>query len=423
MKGRERETSWDGGDDNTLELEFISYLIIEPKAISEAYSKVTPDALKAAQSQELYRVISTLYEKGKTWNKTILRSLVDKRIDCSEYLNFTPTTTSVEQFKQIVAAVKRENLKEVLSEFFVKSNIKLQDRPPEDVATETLEYMTKLDASVLGTSDWNVETIIKEHDLLMKDRYEGKLIGVSSGFKDLDVMLGQGMGRKKLIVVGARPSVGKTSFSLSVAFNAAKKGHRVLFVSCEMDGVELYDRLLSFQTGLPLTAIIRGKVPKEKIKAANDAIKKLPLSIMHLPKMTSSEVYTVAMKHKYIHGLDLLVVDYLGFLADEGDNEVQRIGRISRTLKMTANLLDCAVLTPHQLNRAIEKRTGEKGQPMLSDLRESGHVEADADVIIFLNRETVGAKNDKTVLRIGKNRQGECGILDIRFNSLTTKFE
>ena len=90
---------------------------------------------------------------------------------------------------------------------------------------------------------------------------------------------------------------------------------------------------------------------------------------------------------------------------------------------MTSNLLDCAVLTPHQLNRAIEKRTGEKSQPMLSDLRESGHVEADADVIIFLNRETVGAKNDKTVLRIGKNRQGECGILDIRFNSLTTRFE
>ncbi|RPI82925.1 MAG: hypothetical protein EHM34_06120, partial [Nitrosopumilales archaeon] len=222
----------------------------------------------------------------------------------------------------------------------------------------------------------------------------------------------------------ARPSVGKTSFSLSVAFNVAKKGKKVLFLTCEMDDQEIFDRLLSFQTNHPILNITSGKIKKEIVEKGYEEIRKLPLSIMHLSEATSNDVYSIASKFKTINGLDLLVVDYLGYISDDGESEVERLGKISRSFKMTANLLDCVVLSPHQLNRAVERRSKTERELLkLSDLRDSGHLEQDADVVMFLNRDMLGKQSEKSSIQIAKNRVGQTGLVDIRFNILTTKFE
>ena len=165
---------------------------------------------------------------------------------------------------------------------------------------------------------------------------------------------------------------------------------------------------------------------KEEIEQAYSELKTLPLSIIHLSKGTSGDVHAIAAKHRTLQGLDLLVVDYLSYLSDyDEESEVLRLGKITKSLKMTANILDCAVLAPHQLSRRIERRSeGKREQPLLSDLRDSGHIEQDSDVVLFLNRDLLGEEGGaRTTLRIGKNRTGQVGIIDLKFDKETTMFQ
>lgn len=248
-------------------------------------------------------------------------------------------------------------------------------------------------------------------------------IGIKSGFGGIDICLNGGFKKGDLIIVGARPSVGKTSFALTLALNAAYEGKKVLFFSVEMNSIDVYHRLLSFVSNVSCNEIIDGSIDKEILKQSATRIKSLPLSIAELTKSTSIEVIEVVKEHLLENAIDLIIVDYLQFLRDKSDssNESVRVGQITKNLKSLARITNLPVIVPCQLSRKPESRVDRK--PVLSDLRESGDIEQDADVVFLLQRDilTEGEKGKAKII-LAKNRKGSTAEFDYQFNTRTTMF-
>lgn len=398
--------------------------MIDMKKMKESYGVVSSDDLEEDGPREIYRALVRLYEGKEDWNKTSLRSEVRNSEDYEDIFNGTGDPISLDLFKNLVKNIKIASTRRKIHSFLYKQSNSIWESDPILVASEALSFFSSLDIKLSKRDFKDLKPAIESHLKMMRERYQGNAIGIPTGFEDLDFMLGQGLKRKEVIVPAARPSVGKTSFSLSVAFNAAKRGSRVLFVTIEMDEGGIMDRLMSFETGIPLTSIIRGKAPKERIIQGYKSLRKLPLTVQYLPSPTSAEIHSLASKHKYNYGLDLIVVDYLGLLdKDSEGDDVVKLGRTMINLKSIANILDCSVLVPHQLNRRVETRPKDQKDPLLSDLRGSGQIEEHAAIVMFLSRETFGPKSDQVTLRISKNRYGETGKLNLKFNNLTTRFQ
>ncbi len=229
---------------------------------------------------------------------------------------------------------------------------------------------------------------------------DGHVTGVSTGLRDMDKKLG-GLQPSDLLILAGRPSMGKTSLATNYAFNAAKKyaesggkeGGRVGFFSLEMSADQLAARILADEAEVPSDAIRKGTIKQEDFRRfaeASQILSQVPLYIDDTPALTIGAVRTRARRLKRQHGLDLLVVDYLQLLRGNGskqsnENRVQEVSEITRGLKAIAKELDIPVLALSQLSRQVENR--EDKRPQLSDLRESGSIEQDADVVMFVYRE------------------------------------
>ena len=258
---------------------------------------------------------------------------------------------------------------------------------------------------------------------IVSDIYEnvlkgnGKNDGIKIGFEELDIALG-GIKRDEFIVIGARPSVGKSAFTLQVGLNVARSGKRVLYVSPEMSELQLGTRLLSLESGVPYRKIQAAKVPPEdleRIKAATHAIINLPLDIDDSPDQTIESIRLQARSMLGGSGLDLLLVDYLQLLC-EGDDSKENVTKVSRGLKSIAKDLHIPVWAVTQLSRQIEYRDDKR--PHLSDVRGSGQIEQDCDAVLF-----IWAPNKaKTEVFIEKNRNGPLGSVMLTFDKETTKF-
>lgn len=229
---------------------------------------------------------------------------------------------------------------------------------------------------------------------------EGHVTGVTSGLIDMDKKLG-GFQKSDLLILAGRPSMGKTALAVNFAFNAAKafaesggaEGGRVAFFSLEMSADQLATRILSEQSGISGDAIRKGNIRADdfqKFVAASQKMAQVPLYIDDTPALTIGAVRTRARRLKRQHGLDFLIVDYLQLLRGNGsrqstENRVLEVSEITRGLKAIAKELEIPVLALSQLSRAVEQR--EDKRPMLSDLRESGSIEQDADCVMFVYRE------------------------------------
>ena len=228
----------------------------------------------------------------------------------------------------------------------------------------------------------------------------GHVTGVTTGLRDLDKKLG-GLQKSDLLILAARPSMGKTSLAINICFNAAKRfaetggkeGGRVGFYSLEMSSDQLATRILSDQSGISGDAIRKGNIKQDEFRKfveASQVLSQVPLFIDDTPALSISAVRTRARRLKRQHGLELLVVDYLQLLRGSGsrqssENRVLEISEITRGLKAIAKELEIPVIALSQLSRAVEQR--EDKRPQLSDLRESGSIEQDADVVMFIYRE------------------------------------
>jgi replicative DNA helicase len=290
---------------------------------------------------------------------------------------------------------------------------------------------------------------------------DGKLSGISTGLRDLDAKMG-GLQHSDLIIVAGRPGMGKTSLATNIAYNVAKayqaevqadgsmkavNGGIIGFFSCEMSGEQLATRIIAERTGIPSSHIRRGGITEadfEKIRDYSIELQSLPFYIDETGGLSIAQLMARARRLKRQKGLDLIVIDYIQLLqgsSKKGESRVQEITEITTSLKALAKELNVPVIALSQLSRQVESRDDKR--PQLSDLRESGSIEQDADVVIFVYREEyyLGNKepragtpeyekwqldmslvHGKAEVIIGKQRHGPTGTVDLHFDASVTRF-
>jgi replicative DNA helicase len=260
------------------------------------------------------------------------------------------------------------------------------------------------------------------------DEGEDRVAGITTGFFDMDKLTG-GLQRSDLIILAARPSVGKTAFALSLAYNIAiQQTYTVAIFSLEMSREQLVQRLLAMHTGIDTQRLRTGNINRDlqPIIEAMGTLSESSLYIEDTPGLSIMEVRSRARRLRAQVGIDLIIVDYLQLMQGRRtENRVQEVSEISRGLKALARELDVPVLALSQLSRAVEGRVSHV--PMLSDLRESGSIEQDADIVMFIYREELYDKEtDKkgiAEIHLAKHRNGPLGVVPLRFEMRTTTFQ
>jgi len=252
--------------------------------------------------------------------------------------------------------------------------------------------------------------------------------GVPSGFDDLDELLA-GLQPSNLVVVGARPSMGKTAFALGVAAHAALRGEPVLFFSLEMSHLEIAQRVLSAEARVDAARMRNGRLTDSDFNKISHAIGRLsnaPLFVDDNPNLTVMDIRAKARRMKSRTGLGLVVVDYLQLMSGRqaAENRQVEISEISRGLKILARELQIPVMALSQLSRNLESRTDKR--PMLADLRESGAIEQDADVVMFIYRDEVynpeSAERGAAEVIVAKHRNGPTGVVQLAFVGTYARF-
>lgn len=337
----------------------------------------------------------------------------------------TPSTAHATQYAEIIA--NKATLRRLISasatigELALSSDVKLDDAL--DRAEQTLFAVSRkhLKNSFTLVKDVLSETF-ERIDNLHENR--GQLRGVPTGFADLDNMLA-GLQGADLVIVAARPSMGKTSLALNMALNASRDSHfSVGIFSLEMSKEQLIDRLLSTQSGIDAWKLRTGNLAAddfEKLSEAMGTLANAPIYIDDTAFMTVMEIRTKARRLKTEKGLDMLIIDHIQLMEGSRSYEgrVQEISEISRSLKALAKELDIPVIAVSQLSRAVEQRP--RKIPQLSDLRESGSIEQDADVVLFVYREEYyepdTERKNIADIYIAKHRNGPTGKVELYFDA------
>ncbi len=306
-------------------------------------------------------------------------------------------------------------------------------------STDVFDLLDKAEAGLYEITDKHLRKNFKSlQDVLVQTMNEidearkktDDLTGVPAGFKGLDALT-SGWQKTDLIILAARPSVGKTAFCLNLALNAAMNADKpfpVAFFSLEMGAGQIVKRLLSCVTDVRLEAITRGKMAEHEFIQMNQRMAKLAQAKIYIDDQAALNIFELRAKARRLkqkHGIAMIIIDYLQLMqgGDKNGNREQEISKISRDLKALAKELDVPIIALSQLSRAVETRKESK-VPQLSDLRESGAIEQDADMVMFLYRpEYYGINNDamgetvegETHIHIAKHRNGSLGNVKVRF--------
>ena len=382
----------------------------------------------------IFSEIIKMIRDGKSADPiTVAESFEKRGIDCGgfQYLGeLSINTASARSAPTYAAIVIDDALRRTLADMTAQ----LAEVTSSDKTTPATDILEKIQASVMGLSAGKTSkepalarNAMVNHIDVMSDRTEGEIKAISTGFGQIDYMLNGGMNPGNMIIVGARPSMGKTAFALNISANVAKS-KRVLFLSQEMGTDQLLDRLSASLGKVDLSAILQGTLSQEQWQGFTSAcaeIESLNLFIDDQGGLTINDVRMKARRVKQQYGLDLLVVDYLQLMNGPGKNRNEQIEEISRGLKNLAKELDITVIVLSQLNREVDKRPGRR--PVLSDLRDSGSIEQDADIILFIHRDEV-ANPESTQkgfanIQISKNRQGRTGDVTMKYLGEYTLFE
>ena len=347
-----------------------------------------------------------------------------------QLINNTPTSVHAEVYGRLVerAAIRRR-LMTAADE--IKALALEEDMAIEKVTSEAesrLFHVTErnlrrdLVAMREALSDYfeRIEHLMQHPDEPM---------GLPTGFRDVDELLG-GLQRSDLLIFAGRPGMGKTSFLLSVALNAAKLGARIAIFTMEMGNEQIVQRFVSMETGINTQKLRTGQLNQQewsRFVQASGRLANLRVFIDDTPAMTPIQMRTKCRRLMHEYGLDLVIVDYMQLMNSGGgyeNNRVQEISFISRSLKELARELNVPVFSAAQLSRAVEQRQDKR--PVLSDLRESGSIEQDADIVAFLYRDAVyneAAENpNRADIIIAKHRNGPTGTISLHFEKSLTKF-
>ena len=349
-------------------------------------------------------------------------------------VNSVPTSAHIISYAKIVQ--RKKMLRDLIDA--AHQIITLGHQEEEDVENLLDEAERKLFAVSQKSIGRNFQDVGSNLDSAIEritTGHDGSLRGHKTGYLDLDNMLG-GLQRSDLILLAARPSVGKTAFAINLAYNIARQKKSVGIFSMEMSIDQVVDRFIALAAGVSLWEMRTGKLSHEKdelqhVTSACDKLKNLPLYIDDSPSPNIIQMRTMARRLQAEHGLDLLIVDYLQLMSARKnyDSPVQQVTEISRGLKGLAKELNIPIVALSQLSRAIEQRDGHR--PKLSDLRDSGSLEQDADCVMFIHREdkmkhrdqVEAANQNLAELIVAKHRNGPTGEIKFRINPSTLKFE
>jgi len=415
-------------------------IMLRPGAIHEINDIINVDSFYAGKHSQIYKIMLELSSKGEPIDiLSVSHKLKDmsllEQVGGSSYLsdltNAVPASTNIKHYAEIVN--KKHLLRKIIEAGDDISVLGFRE-DIEDVF-EILDSAEKKVMSINSNAGVHAFKSLKDSLPEAWERLEklheskGELRGVPTGFHDLDQYL-SGLQKSDLIILAARPSMGKTTLALDIARQAAtKNGTPVVIFSLEMSTQQLVDRMLAAQSKVNAWNLRTGNLKAEnefaKIRDSLDSLSKAPIFIDDLAGNNIVRMRSVCRRIRAEHGIGMIVVDYLQLMSTSKnyDSMVNQVTEISRSLKALAKEFDVPVLALSQLSRAVESRGG---RPRLSDLRDSGSIEQDADVVMFIHREDKGKDESERTniaeILIEKHRNGPVGKVDLFFDEKSTTF-
>ena len=416
-------------------------MLIDPRCVSEVIDKLRTDDFYIRQNKEIYETIYSMFNYSLTIDPvTVLENMkqngyYDENQSRGYILQLMDTTPTAANVGEYIEIIKDKTLLRRVAEAAGELTAMIQEGTStgQDIleAAEQRIYAIRQGRAARGLvpiSDVIIDVYDRLEELAASDR---AIPGLSTGLRDLDRAI-SGLNNSDLILLAARPGMGKTSMALNVLLDAGKKsGKKVAFFSLEMSREQLALRLISSECFVDNKKLVTGKLSDQDWESVAAAADSLNRSTIYIDDDSSVTVADINAKCRRVEDLGLIVIDYLqlmqsagGKSGNRGENRQQIVSDISRSLKIMAKDLNVPVLCLSQLSRANESRQDKR--PMLSDLRESGAIEQDADIVLFLYREGYyNADTENPNLAeciIAKNRHGETGKVDLQWTPEFTTF-
>lgn len=413
-------------------------LLIDPEALFRVASFLKSDDFYIRKNGWIYQAILDLHERREPIDFVTLCTELEAREKLEEVggaayithlINAVPSAIHVEAYGRLVeqTSVRRHLIGAAGSIAQLAYNEEQEVEAVVDRAEQTLFGISQ--RRVTGEMA-PIQDVIRSYYDRIEYLYEhrGEPLGVPTGFVDLDRLLG-GLQNSDLVIVAARPSMGKTSLVLSFSRHAARLGKHVAVFSLEMSDEQVVQRLVAAETGIDAQRLRLGRLEENEwplFVQATGVLSELPIFIDDTPSISALQLRTKARRIHAEHELDLIVVDYLQLMTTDVrvENRVQEVSYISRMLKALARELDVPLVAASQLSRAVEQRSEKR--PVLSDLRESGSLEQDADVVMFIYREEMyePETEDQHIaeILISKHRNGPTGVVQLFFKQELAQF-
>jgi len=415
-------------------------LLIDPDAIIRVAPFLRPEDFYRQAHGAIYEAILELHERREPSDFITLTDELQRRAQLdrvggaaylTSLLNVVPTAIHVEHYARIVE--RNATLRRLIDAAtrIAALAYDASDADANEVVDRAEQILFSVAERHLSRDLTPIQEVLRQYFERIGYLYEhqGEMIGIPTGFSKLDLLLG-GMQRADLLILAARPGMGKTSLALTITNNAARRfRQRVAVFSLEMSNEQVVQRLVSAETGIDSQRLRTAQLTEAewlRVEHAISNLSGLPVFLDDTPAITTTELRTKARRLAAEYGVDLIIVDYLQLMqADRrSENRVQEISNISRALKSLARELNVPVLAISQLSRAVESRQDK--HPMLSDLRDSGSIEQDADVVMFIYRDEVynpeTERPNIAEVIVAKHRNGPTGLVPLFFRQELAQF-
>ena len=429
--------------DLAAEQSVLGSVFISPDSLIFLADELVPDDFYKPANKIVFKTMLSLLEKGEPIDATTMGSALTNQGDISkiggityivELVNSTPTSKNVEHYAKLVK--EKATLRKVIADLSDSLASAYQgDVSIDDIIAKTEKSMLDISNQNTGTGFRNVADILDTHMQMVETRSQtdGVVTGLSTGFVGLDKIT-TGLHEDNLIILAARPAMGKTALALNIAqYVAVKEKKPVAIFSLEMGAESLIERMLAAEGMVEGYHLKTGNLSVEewhRLVHAQGNLYDAPIFVDDTAGIRISEIRSKARKlAQEMGGLGVIIIDYLQLITgSKGENRQQVVSEISRELKILAKDLKVPVIALSQLSRAVEQRQDKR--PMLADLRESGSIEQDADIVAFLYRDAYYQKeqadsqevNNVTELILEKNRHGSLGTVKLYFHKEYTKF-
>lgn len=429
--------------DLVAEQSVLGAVFISPETMISLADELTPDDFYKPANKIVFKTMLSLLEKGEPIDATTMVSALTNQGDISnigginyvvELVNSTPTSKNVEHYAKLVK--EKATLRKVIADLSDSLSSAYQgDVSISDIIAKTEKSMLDISNQNTGTGFRNVADILDTHMQIVETRSQtdGFVTGLSTGFVGLDKIT-TGLHEGNLIILAARPAMGKTALALNIAKHVATMERKpAVIFSLEMGAEELIERMVASEGMIPGYHLKTGNLSTDEWKRlvhAQSNLYDVPIFVDDTAGIRISDIRSKARKlSQEMGGLGIIIIDYLQLITgSKRENRQQIVSEISRELKILAKDLRVPVIALSQLSRSVEQRQDKP--PMLSDLRESGSIEQDADIVAFLYRDAYYQKeqadsqeaNNVTELILEKNRHGSLGTVKLYFHKEYTKF-